>query len=316
LNRAFAVNRIPWRVSLRDLNRGSPHFLRLRAFPAAALPLAQRLAGFEEPPVRRVQVRDGLLENDGADLPEPRARRGALRCGERGRQVRVGDVRQPGRVRVLPCAQAVVEHDPGAPERAGQRGPLTRCRVQTVVVPELHLAIIFVFMAVYRYIRPGRHCVSVLHAHLVFVTRYRHQVFTARHLERPEEIMRDVCADFETGLAEFNGASDHVHLLVNFPPKVALSRLVNSLKGVPSRRMRQEFPPGITGVRTGCGPDRTPPDQPAAHRSASCATTSSGRTGRLTPAERRPPSPPARRPAPSDILVADPGGLVPQWRRA
>jgi putative transposase len=35
---------------------------------------------------------------------------------------------------------------------------------------------------------------------------------------------------------------DHVHLLVNFPPKVALSRLVNSLKGVSSRRMRQEFP--------------------------------------------------------------------------
>jgi putative transposase len=33
-----------------------------------------------------------------------------------------------------------------------------------------------------------------------------------------------------------------VHLLVNFPPKVALSKLVNSLKGVSSRRIRQEFP--------------------------------------------------------------------------
>ncbi|MBB6344100.1 putative transposase [Nonomuraea muscovyensis] len=31
-------------------------------------------------------------------------------------------------------------------------------------------------------------------------------------------------------------------LLVNFPPTVALSKLVNSLKGVSSRRMRQEFP--------------------------------------------------------------------------
>jgi putative transposase len=90
--------------------------------------------------------------------------------------------------------------------------------------------------------RTGRQCVSVLPAHLVFVTRYRHPVFTGRHLERLEEIMRDVCADFETGLAEFNGESNHVHLLVSFPPKVALSRLVNSLKGVSSRRMRQEFP--------------------------------------------------------------------------
>jgi putative transposase len=33
-----------------------------------------------------------------------------------------------------------------------------------------------------------------------------------------------------------------VHLLVNFPPKVATSKLVNSLKGVSSRRLRHEFP--------------------------------------------------------------------------
>lgn len=29
---------------------------------------------------------------------------------------------------------------------------------------------------------------------------------------------------------------------MNFPPKLALSKLVNSLKGVSSRRLRQEFP--------------------------------------------------------------------------
>jgi putative transposase len=67
-------------------------------------------------------------------------------------------------------------------------------------------------------------------------------VFADRHLTRLEAIMRDVCADFETELVEFNGEHSHVHLLVNFPPKVALSKLVNSLKGVSSRRMRQEFP--------------------------------------------------------------------------
>lgn len=81
-----------------------------------------------------------------------------------------------------------------------------------------------------------------MHAHLVFVTKYRHNVFTSRHLERCEEIMRAVCADFETELTEFNGEANHVHLLVNFPPKMAVSKLVNSLKGVSSRRLRQEFP--------------------------------------------------------------------------
>jgi putative transposase len=81
-----------------------------------------------------------------------------------------------------------------------------------------------------------------MHTHLVFATKYRHSVFTTRHLERMEEIMRSVCEDFECELVEFNGEADHVHLLVNFPPKVAVSKLVNSLKGVSSRRLRQEFP--------------------------------------------------------------------------
>jgi putative transposase len=97
-------------------------------------------------------------------------------------------------------------------------------------------------MAEYGDIRTGRHCVFILHAHLVFVTKYRHKVFSGNHLTRLEEVMRDVCADFEVQLEEFNGESNHVHLLVSFPPKVALSKLVNSLKGVSSRRMRQEFP--------------------------------------------------------------------------
>lgn len=90
--------------------------------------------------------------------------------------------------------------------------------------------------------RTGRYCAFVLHAHLVFVTKYRHTVFTDAHLQRMEEIMRAVCEDFEHELVEFNGENDHVHLLVNFPPKVALSKLVDSLKGISSGRLRQEYP--------------------------------------------------------------------------
>jgi putative transposase len=97
-------------------------------------------------------------------------------------------------------------------------------------------------MAEYQNIRTGRHCAFLMHAHLVFVTKYRHKVFTDTHLTRMEDIMRAVCADFETELVEFNGENNHVHLLVNFPPKVAISKLVNSLKGVSSRRLRQEYP--------------------------------------------------------------------------
>lgn len=91
-------------------------------------------------------------------------------------------------------------------------------------------------------IRTGRHCVYVLHAHLVFVTKYRRQVFDKQSLEKLKNIFSNVCNDFESHLTEFDGEGDHVHLLINYPPKVSISKLVNSLKGVSSRRLRQQYP--------------------------------------------------------------------------
>ncbi|TMR10497.1 IS200/IS605 family transposase [Nonomuraea turkmeniaca] len=90
-------------------------------------------------------------------------------------------------------------------------------------------------------VRKGRHCVHDLSAHLVFVTKYRRDVFTDPMLERCEQIMKEVCEKFDCELAEFNGEHDHVHLLVRYPPKIALSSLVNSLKGVSARYLRQEY---------------------------------------------------------------------------
>lgn len=91
-------------------------------------------------------------------------------------------------------------------------------------------------------VRKGRHAVWDLHAHLVFVTKFRHSVFTDDHLTYLEIVMRSVCEDFGCTLEEFDGEDNHVHLLVGFPATVELSKLVNSLKGVSSRRARQRFP--------------------------------------------------------------------------
>lgn len=90
-------------------------------------------------------------------------------------------------------------------------------------------------------LRHGRTCVYNLQAHLVFVTKYRRNVLTYDMLTDMEAIMRDVCQDFDATLMEFNGEDDHVHLLVSYPPKVALSTLINSLKGVSSRRLRAKY---------------------------------------------------------------------------
>ena len=94
-------------------------------------------------------------------------------------------------------------------------------------------------------LRHGRHCIFLMHVHLVFVTKYRRDVFTKEILDDLRPIFATVCADFEAELVEFDGEDDHVHLLVNYPPKVAVSNLVNSLKGVSSRLIRKKGYPGI-----------------------------------------------------------------------
>jgi len=91
-------------------------------------------------------------------------------------------------------------------------------------------------------IRTGRHCVFNMHVHLIFVTKYRKNVFNLDMLDSMREMFKKVCLDFEAELTEFNGEDDHVHLLINYPPKVAVSNLVNSLKGVSSRHLRKQYP--------------------------------------------------------------------------
>ena len=94
-------------------------------------------------------------------------------------------------------------------------------------------------------LRHGRHCVFRIHVHLVFVTKYRRNVFTKEVLDDLKIFFEKVCIDFESELVEFDGEDDHVHLLVNYPPKVAVSALVNSLKGVSSRMIRKKNYPSI-----------------------------------------------------------------------
>ncbi|OJB80999.1 transposase [Yersinia ruckeri] len=91
-------------------------------------------------------------------------------------------------------------------------------------------------------IRRGRHCTFLMHVHLVFVAKYRRKVFDQDAIEKLRGYFASVCADFDVELVEMDGESEHVHLLINSPPKLAVSSLVNSLKGVSSRLLRRDRP--------------------------------------------------------------------------
>ena len=72
-------------------------------------------------------------------------------------------------------------------------------------------------------VRKGRRGVSVLYVHLVFVTKYRREVFDDNMLKQLEQIRRNVYLKFDVKLTEFNGENDHIHLLMEYSPKVQLS---------------------------------------------------------------------------------------------
>lgn len=82
--------------------------------------------------------------------------------------------------------------------------------------------------------RRATHSVSLLHTHLVFVTKYRRPAFT-------ENTMRAVCAELDAEPVEFNGKTDRMHLLVAYPPTPAILVPVQRLKGRAAYAARREF---------------------------------------------------------------------------
>ncbi len=73
------------------------------------------------------------------------------------------------------------------------------------------------------------------------MTRYLRGVLTADMIGYLTHVFQDVCGDFEATLVECHEEDDHVHLLVAYPPKVQVSRLVNALKGASSRMLRKNY---------------------------------------------------------------------------
>ena len=93
-------------------------------------------------------------------------------------------------------------------------------------------------------LKPYGHCLGVLNVHIVFVTKYRHPVITAEVESRLRSMMAKLCKTQKCTLLECKadlGSNDHIHLLVEMAPDIALSKLVNILKTITSREIRKEL---------------------------------------------------------------------------
>lgn len=81
---------------------------------------------------------------------------------------------------------------------------------------------------------------SLLHAHLVFLTKFRRKLFTDPLLTFAETTMRTVRAELDVELVEFNGEADHGAPARGLPPALAISTLVQRLKGRTAYAVRRE----------------------------------------------------------------------------
>lgn len=91
-------------------------------------------------------------------------------------------------------------------------------------------------------LRKGHHTVSRLSCHIVWTTKYRFNVLKGDIQVRCREILRQICIAEDVVILKGVVSRDHIHMHVEYPPKLSISRLVKHLKGRTSRMLQQEFP--------------------------------------------------------------------------
>ncbi len=86
------------------------------------------------------------------------------------------------------------------------------------------------------------HTVSVLTAHIVWVTKYRFQVLKGDVQFRCRDLVKQICDTEDVRILKGVISKDHVHIHVEYRPSQSISDFVKRLKGRTSRRLQEEFP--------------------------------------------------------------------------
>jgi len=84
--------------------------------------------------------------------------------------------------------------------------------------------------------------VHSINYHFVFCPKYRRKCLVGAVKERCEALIREKVAELKGEVIALEVMPDHVHLVVAFPPDHAPNFIVNQVKGMTSRVLRQEFP--------------------------------------------------------------------------
>ena len=89
--------------------------------------------------------------------------------------------------------------------------------------------------------RQGSHSVFSIHVHLVWITKYRKKILSGDIAQRARSLIRAICEKHQVEILKGHIAPDHIHLFVSLPPNLAVSKLMQQVKGRTSHAMINEF---------------------------------------------------------------------------
>ena len=79
--------------------------------------------------------------------------------------------------------------------------------------------------------------------HLVFVTKYRKEIFTTEKMRSEmKNILLDIAKNNNVEVNSLEVTPDSVHMLISFKPKYAASSIVKALKGASARAWFKQYP--------------------------------------------------------------------------
>ena len=78
--------------------------------------------------------------------------------------------------------------------------------------------------------------------HIVFAPKFRRKVFYGEKKREIGKILRTLCEWKGVKIVEAELCPDHIHMLVEIPPKIAVSSFVGYLKGKSTTMIFEQFP--------------------------------------------------------------------------
>ena len=85
--------------------------------------------------------------------------------------------------------------------------------------------------------------VSLINYHFVFCPRYRRKIFLIPNVEdRFKHLVKYICKEMEIEIIAIECDKDHTHMFLNCLPTLSPADIMQKIKGITSRGLRDEFP--------------------------------------------------------------------------